>query len=171
MAGVHNFRSALGGFNREDVVRYIEFINNKHNTEVAQLNNQLQMARDALNRATADNNTDQLKAQLEEANERIAELEALLEQQPQAPQAAPEKTGDELEAYRRAERAERLARDRAALIYTQANAALADATVKVEEVSDNMTALAEQMTTQVHEAKVKLQEAVASMYAIRPEEE
>jgi len=170
MAGVHNFRSALGGFNREDVVRYIEFINNKHNTEVAQLNNQLQMARDALSRATAENNTDQLKAQLEEANARIAELEAMAQQE-QAPQAAPEKTGDELEAYRRAERAERLARDRAALIYTQANAALADATVKVEEVSDNMTALAEQMTTQVHEAKVKLQEAVASMYAIRPEEE
>ena len=43
MAGVHNFRSALGGFNREDVVRYIEYINNKHNTEIAQLNNQLQM--------------------------------------------------------------------------------------------------------------------------------
>lgn len=167
MAGVQNFRSALGGFNREDVVRYIEYMNNKHSAELAQLNTQLQTARQALAQAKAQDNS-ALQAQLEAAQARCAELEAQLAQ---GPQAIPEKNGDELEAYRRAERAERLARDRAAQIYAQANAALADATVKVEAVSDSMTAMAEQMTAQAQDAKNKLQEAVASLYAIRPEEE
>ena len=30
MAVSKNFRSALGGFNRQDVVRYIEYMNTKH---------------------------------------------------------------------------------------------------------------------------------------------
>lgn len=167
MAAVQNFRSALGGFNREDVVRYIEYINNKHNSELEQLNTQLQTAREALAQAKAEDNS-ALKAQLEAAQARCAELEAQLAQ---GGEEAPVKTGDELEAYRRAERAERLARDRAAQIYSQANAALADATVKVEAVSDNLTAMAEQMTAQAQDARNKLQEAVASMYAIRPEAE
>jgi chromosome segregation ATPase len=167
MAAVQNFRSALGGFNREDVVRYIEYINNKHNSEIEQLNTQLQTAREALAQAKAEDNSE-LKAQLEAAQARCAELEAQLAQ---GGAETPAKTGDELEAYRRAERAERLARDRAAQIYSQANAALADATVKVEAVSDNLTAMAEQMTAQAQDARNKLQEAVASMYAIRPEAE
>lgn len=167
MAAVQNFRSALGGFNREDVVRYIEYINNKHNSQIEQLNTQLQTAQEALAQARAADNSE-LLAQLEAAQARCAELEAQLAQ---TGQAAPAQTGDELEAYRRAERAERLARDRAAQIYAQANAALADATVKVEAVSDGMSSVAEQFATQLQDAKQKLQEAVASMYAIRPEDE
>ena len=77
----------------------------------------------------------------------------------------------ELEAYRRAEQAERRARDRAAQVYAQANAVLADATVKVEAVSGNMNAIAEQIVAQLETSKQQLQEAVAAMYAIRPEEE
>jgi aryl-alcohol dehydrogenase-like predicted oxidoreductase len=79
--------------------------------------------------------------------------------------------GDELEAYRRAERAERLARDRAAQIYEQANAALADATLKVEAISDGMNTISQQVTAQIQQAKQDMQEAVASLYAIRPTEE
>ncbi len=164
MAVVQNFRSALGGFNREDVVRYIEYMNNKHNSQIEQLNTQLQTAQEALAHAKATDNSD-LMAQLGAAQARCAELEAQL-----AGDEAPPVQGDELEAYRRAERAERLARDRAAQIYAQANAALADATLKVEAISDSMGSLAEQYAAQMQEAKQKLQEAVASMYAIRPEE-
>ena len=186
MAGIHNFRSAMRGFHREDVVQYIEYINNKHNAEREQLNTQLQIAREEL--AKKQDNTE-LLAQLEAANTRCAELEAKVaqleadmeelttaqpEEAPEAPAApeVPAKTAeDELEGYRRAERAERLARERAAQIYTKANAILADATVTVETVSDNLSALTAQLTAQAETAKVQLQEAVASMYAIRPEEE
>ena len=45
MAAFQNFRSALNGFNREDVVRYIEFINNQHNTQVNQLHTEIQTLR------------------------------------------------------------------------------------------------------------------------------
>ena len=42
MASFQNFRSAFNGFNREDVVRYLEMINNKHNAQVNQLNTEIQ---------------------------------------------------------------------------------------------------------------------------------
>lgn len=164
MAAVQSFRTALGGFNREDVVRYIEYINNKHASEIEQLNTQLQTA---LEQTKSSDNSD-LLARLEAAEARCAELEAQLTENGQS---VPARTGDELEAYRRAERAERLARDRAAQIYSQANAALADATVKVETISDNMNNLTDQLSAQIQESKNLLQEAVASLYAIRPEEE
>lgn len=167
MAGVQSFRTALGGFNREDVVRYIEYINNKHKTELEQVNNQLQSAREELSRIKSED-TSALKEQLAAAESRCAQLEAQLAQ---APQPVKEKSGDELEAYRRAERTERLARDRAAQIYAQANAALAEATVKVEAASDELVAMADEMSAKVQDAKNQLHEAVASMYAIRPEGE
>lgn len=165
MAGVQNFRSALGGFNRHDVVNYIEYINNKHNSELEQLNTQLQTAQEALAQAT-DNS--ELLAKLEAAEARCAELE---EQLAAGGQVVVASEDNELETYRRAERAERLARDRAAQIYAQANAALADATVKVEAISDGMNTLTEQFNIQLEDGKKQLQEAVASLYAIRPEEE
>ena len=164
MAAVQSFRTALGGFNREDVVRYIEYLNNKHASEVEQLNTQLQTALEQSKTC----NSSELLERLEAAEARCAELEEQLANNgmPVAPKA-----GDELEAYRRAERAERLARDRASQIYAQANAALADATVKVESVSDSMNTLADQLSAQIQESKNMLQEAVASLYTIRPEEE
>lgn len=185
MSEMQNFRSALGGFNREDVVRYIEYINNKHSAELAQLNTQLQTAREALSQVKAQGDINEVKAQLEAAQARCAQLEAaqarcteleaeLAAAKAAQPVAAPvvqEKTFDELEAYRRAERAERMARDRAAQIYAQANAALADATVKVEAASEAMTAMADQLSFQAQDAKNRLRDAVASLYAIRPEEE
>lgn len=164
MAGIQNFRSAIGGFNRQDVVRYIEYLNNQHNSQIEQLNTQLQTAQEALAKAMSN---DDLQAQLDAALARCAELEVQLTQNGQTPVLS----GDELEAYRRAERAERLARDRAAQIYAQANAALADATVKVEAISDGMNALTEQFSARMEDGKKQLQEAVACLYAIRPEEE
>lgn len=175
MASVKNFRTSLAGFNKDDVVRYIEYINNKHSSELEQLKTQLKNAKDAL--AKADNT--ELKAKLEAAEARCAELEvfearcAELEAQlaTGTPSPAAPAPGDELEAYRRAERAERLARERASQIYAQANAVLADATVKVEAISDSMGDLYQQFNAKMQDGKNQLQDAVASLYAIRPEEE
>ena len=163
MAGIQNFRSALGGFNRADVVNYIEFMNNQHNAQIAQLNTQLQNAEEALARAQPAANGD-LQAQLDAANARCAELEAAL-----AAKGVP--SDSELEAYRRAERAERMAQARAAQIYAKANAVLADATLKVQSAADGVKAATEQVSKQVQQSEQLLQEAVAAMYAIRPEEE
>ncbi len=160
---MQHFRSALGGFNREDVVRYIEYMNNQHKSEIEQLNTQLQTAQEALNRAAGVSN-EELLAKLEAAEARCAQLEAQLGQSPAV-------AGDELEAYRRAERAERLARDRASQIYAQTNAVLADATLKIEAASDSFGTASAQLAQQLEKSKQELQEAVAGMYAIRPVEE
>ncbi|MBR7122405.1 MAG: hypothetical protein IKC95_03010 [Oscillospiraceae bacterium] len=166
MAGIQNFRSALSGFNREDVVHYIEYLNQQHNSQLEQLNTQLQNAQDALARANAVPKADEeLLARLEAAERRCADLEAQLSQSDTAP------TDNELEAYRRAERAERMARERASQIYARANAVLAEATLKVESVSQGMNNMAEQISQQLDTSRQELQDAVTAMYAIRPEEE
>ena len=149
MADLQHFRSAFRGFNRQDVVNYIEFMNQKHNSQIEQLNTQLQNAREELR---------QLKA-----------TPATAQVQPMAQETTPSDT--ELEAYRRAERAERKAQERAAQIYAQANAVLADATGKVESVSDELSELIAQVAAKLQVSKEGLRKAVDAMYAIRPEEE
>ena len=159
MAGFHNFRSAFYGFNRSDVVNYIEYTNNKHHSEIEQLTTQLQTAL-----AQAKPSPDpELLEKLAAAEERIAELEAALDGKPII-------KPDELETYRRAERAERKAEERAAQIYAQANAVLADATVKVEAASNGVATMVQQVSAQLDVSRQQLQEAVDAMYAIRPEE-
>ena len=167
MAGIKNFRSALGGFHRQDVVSYIEYLNTQHNAQIAQLNTQLQNAQEALSRAQDVPKNEELLAQLEAAQARCAELEEQLA----SAGTAPALFGNELEAYRRAERVERIAQERASQIYTKANAVLADATAKIASASDGMKAVAAQVTEQLQTAEQQLQDAVSAMYAIRPEEE
>ena len=163
MAPLQHFRSALNGFNRQDVVNYIEYLNNQHSAQIEQLNTQLQ------NALTAPAQDDDLRAQLDTALARCVELE---QQLAQTSQDAPTDCKDqELEAYRRAERAERLARDRAQQIYTQANAALADATTKAEAAADQIGTQLQACQDTLLAVKENFQQTVAALYAIRPEEE
>ena len=170
MSELKNFRSAFRGFNRQDVVNYIEYINNTHNAQVEQLNNQLQAA---LARPTDE----EMKAKLEAAEARIAELEETLAQQDRAVLSdGASCTEQELEAYRRAERVERVAKERAEQIYAQANGVLAEATLKAESASAHIGAIADQVSNQlkeyqdsVLETKATFQEAVATLYAIKPQ--
>ena len=185
MSAPQNFRSAFNGFNREDVVRYLEYINTKHTTQVNQLNSEIDYLRARVETMQPDpalaEQRDSLQDRVQELEARCAELEkqlaaasqaepVVVESAPIVVPAAPS-TSDELEAYRRAERAERLARERASQIYTQASAVLADATVKVEAASDGINSLVAQLSSQLEHSKTDLQEAVAAMYAIRPTEE
>lgn len=178
MAAFQNFRSALNGFNREDVVRYIEFINNKHNTHVNQLNNEIQTLQSQLD-ALQNHNAEQteLAAQLEQAREqnasleqKLADLQAQLEQAANRPQ-----TDSELEAYRRAERAERIAKERVSQLYAQANGLLADATVRTDEAVAEISGLTDQIFEQLSQLQAALcagantiRDTAAAMYAIKP---
>ena len=173
MSGFQNFRSAFHGFNREDVVRYIEYINHQHNSQLEQLNTQLQTAQAELAKVSSAQDGD-LQAQLEAAQARCAELEAQLLSREGSPEVRNE---EELEVYRRAERTERLARERAAQVYAQANAVLAEASLKADaaaavmaDISDKTVAQMQVYQESVNDAKAELQEAVAALYAIRPEE-
>lgn len=224
MAALQNFRSALNGFNREDVVHYIEYINTAHASQVGQLNTELQQLRaelkslreqpkpdnSALLQELAETKTanETLTQSLEEKTaqctalelslaeaeakaaaleqtaqdrkERCAQLQeevdTLREQLEQARQEASRpQTEEELEAYRRAERAERLASARVAQLYAQANGILADSTVRVDETANQVSDMVDQVAVQLAQlqtsvlaSKGALKDAAAALYAVRP---
>ena len=189
MPAPQNFRSAFNGFHREDVVRYLEYINTKHTAQVNQLTSEADYLR---SRLESQPNTDTLEAAVQElTQERDALLEQVaaltarcqaLEEQLTAP-AAPVsaqpvlcRAAEELEAYRRAERTERMAQERAAQLYRQINGVLADASLRVDAVAADIGNVADQVMRQVSQlqsavvsSKQALQEASAAMYAIRPD--
>ena len=257
MANNQNFRSAFNGFNREDVVHYLEYLNSKHTSLVNQLSEEADNLRQKLTVAAeaiaADSSRgeqitaleaerDELKAQLQQAlaaaeasdnaryaleaecaslraqlaaaqaaavsaapavdpgrEQLIAQYAALqsaleetqaenvrLTEQLQQAKAAPavvvpvqaSSTEKELEAYRRAERTERMARERAEQLYRQTNGVLADATVKVDQVAADIGTIADQVMTQLQQlqeavtgSKQALKDAAGLMYSLRPEEE
>ena len=165
MAAVQRFRTQFRGFNREDVVNYIEFLNQQHNSQLEQLNTQLQ------NIQTPDNTQliVDLQARLNAAQARCEQLEKQLAEQQTT------SADMELAAYRRAERAERLARERAQQIYDQANGALADAAAKVDDASQQVSQMTDRVMAQLAElqdavvgSKQALRDAAATMYSIRP---
>ncbi len=148
MAASHTFRTAMRGFNREDVVRYIEYMNNQHNAQLEQL--RAQQADPAL------------QARLEAAEARCAQLEAQLAAAGEKPAA----TSDELEAYRRAERTEREARERAQTVCTQAQALLDEATLKAEAAQEQFNTVCQQLEqyqTSAAETRQALQETVDAL--------
>ena len=182
-----NFRSAFNGFNRQDVVHYIELLNNQHKAQIEQLNNQLAIANQKASAKDAD-----LQAELDAALEKCAQLEAQLAAAPEKTEAVPTQeeleaqlagspigsTEQELEAYRRAERAERIAQERAQQVCTQANAILADTAAKAEAAVAEVADLAGQANARLQayqEAINGTQElfknAIAALYAIKPDSE
>ena len=187
MAAAAHFRSAINGFNRTDVVRYIETINTKHSTEVNQLKSELaalreelELARNAARKAEEPGELDVFKNLCQTLQQERDNLNAQLEQAQKNPpvEEKPVDCSAELEAYRRAERMERIARERATQIYEQANGALAEASVQVEEASQKLGGMVEEISSRitalqaaVAESKQALQAASSALVAIRPEDE
>lgn len=172
---VNRFRAALHGFNREDVVSYIETTAQQHEAEVRQLQEQnlylrrqLDDANEAISRLGVN---EELQAELETARQRISELlnenqelsdrvrsledaAAAGPAQPETPEVlsqdltapipaigdvlpvevTPSKDYTELElaAYRRAELAERIARERAADVYREVSSVFQQANAKMD---------------------------------------
>lgn len=202
MAASYNFRTGFNGFNREDVVHYIEFINTKHTTQINQLKTDLAAAQQenaALRVKPAQD--PQVLEQLEALNDkcaqkelRIEELRKALEEATAQRDAAQQelaavkaqltnqsqnlcRNSDELEAYRRAERVERQAKERSDAMYQRANSVLADATAKVDDAASQVAVIADQVTAQlqalqsaVSGSKAALKDAATTLYAIRPED-
>ena len=139
MAAPQNFRSAFHGFNREDVVNYIEYLNNRYTAQVNQLNNQLQEAKASVSPdVVAD-----LQAKLDAALQRCTELEEKLNAQQE------DFVTRELEAYRRAENVERQANTRAQKIYDTAYAAISEAASMAESASGTFSDVAQYTIAQL----------------------
>lgn len=182
MAAAQNFRSAFNGFNREDVVHYIEYLNAKHNSALNQLKADNQTLADEVEALRSKPDLEEECTQLREENQQLqsqleamtAQLEELTKQLEEAQQYTP-LADEELEAYRRAEKAERTARERARQIYCQTTGALADATTQVDDAAEHFKILSQRITEQLSElqatvdrSKNALQGAAATMYTIRP---
>ena len=184
MSAPQKFRSALNGFNREDVVSYLEYINSKHIAQVNQLTmeadslrSQLENAQPSADQAEViaalEEERDDLRARVEELQARLAAMEQV---QPAAAlmPAASFSTSEELEVYRRAERTERLARERSDMIYRQANGILKEASCRISDASETILPAAEQAMTQLTEllntinsGKQSLQDAVVILNTLR----
>lgn len=196
MAVSLNFRTALSGFHKEDVVHYIEYMNSKHTAQVNQLSSENEELRRRLEQGSSSpvqsDDIEALTAQLEELSAKCAALEQENQQlraqaetvtsdaEKDVPSQSEEEAKNlvckELEAYRRAEQAERSAKLRAEQIYQQATGTLAQATAQVDEAANRYRRIADQVNVQIAElqaavesSKSALQDAVTTMGAIRPE--
>ena len=192
MAASYNFRTAFNGFNREDVVHYIEYINSKHTTLVNQLRSDLADAQQELaSLKEAPPKDTSMEEELEQMKARIAQLEdevltaqiaksdaetgleAMTKERDAAlaSQTAVKNNSEaELETYRRAERMEREARERADAMYAKANDIIAQASGKVDEAAQHINGIADQVAEQLSvlqnailDSKSALQNASVSM--------
>ena len=178
---IQNFRKSIGGFNREDVVQYIEFINNRHNTQLNQLKAELQNVREELEAARQDTSAkeelESVRAQLEAALAEKAEAEALRAEIATLKTELETRTSGELEAYRRAERVERNAKERVAQIYAQVNSVLEQVTgtsecaaEQISQMVDSFSAQIADMQTALERSKQSIREVADTVKAIRPAE-
>lgn len=191
MADFSKFRTAVSGFNRTDVVNYIESASMEHQkalrkltderdklaAENAQLQTQLTGLQARLIQVQADN--DALSEQVSTlAQEGSARAEAAAQPQP-APEAGPIEeepaaetpeppaqepslTEKELTAYRRAEQTERNAAVRARRIYTQLSNLCEDARSRYLDSGEEIAALAADLSTGL----ARLQDAFAEVQVI-----
>ena len=75
MASSHNFRSALNGFNREDVVHYLEYLNARQQAEQNRLQAEIGRLTAEVERLQKAPAPQDVTGELEAANRRCAELE------------------------------------------------------------------------------------------------
>lgn len=199
MAEQKTFRSAFNGFNREDVVHYIEYMNAKHQAQVNELTAEIDFLRTQqrpeadtasveeleeklrvalAEKYQAETQRDAAIAEKEQAQTALAELEATSARVAEQQTSATSRAEEELEAYRRAERTERVARERAEKVYHTVNGVLADATVKVDDAAARISELTDMVCAQLSDlqsavasSKEALKDAAETMYTIRPNAE
>ena len=180
---VQNFRTAFHGFNREDVVRFLETATARHTAEVNQLQDDVarlekelaalreqqtpEVSREELEALRGENT--RLKAQLEELEAQLTEPEAPVGDQTNW-------KDEELAAYRRAETVERQARNRAAQMYHRVNGLIADLAARMEGSKAEMTTAAEalgqaldQLQSALDGGQDVLTEGAATLRALEPE--
>lgn len=191
-----NFRSSLHGFNRQDVANYLEYLNNRHAAQVNQLNTDLEALRRQVEapaedpqRAALETRCQELEQQLaaarKERDEALAQKEAV-EQKLEAAQRDREEallrsSGEkldanrELEAYRRAERTERVARERAEQVYSETGTVLTQASNRIEAALRQMTGISQQVTgqldtlqTAIASSRLALQDAAQTIDKLKP---
>ena len=213
MTAPMNFRSAINGFKREDVVSYIEYLTARHTAELNQLRSEIEYLKSRESAAPAQQESAEIEslngrihellercAQLEDqqiaagieaeekllaAERRCAELEAQLQQAQDASKSQASHVQQELEAYRRAERVERMAQERATLVEkiatenadrtrklaadhaesvcTQVNAVLAEASLNMDSAANEVATLTDSVMAQLRQLQAALAQSKTTM--------
>lgn len=184
-----NFRSSLHGFNRQDVANYLEYLNNRHAAQVNQLNTDLEELRRQVQTPAADpqrlileSRCRELEQQLRQAqserDEALAQKEEALRKLEDALlRVSGEKldANRELEAYRRAERTERVARERAEQVYSETGTVLTQASNRIDTALRQMTGISRQVSTQldtlqaaISSSRLALQDAADTIEKLKP---
>lgn len=194
MATPQSFRSAFNGFNREDVVHYLEYLNAKHASQLDQLNTEVTFLRKKLEEQPEEDPAaaEEMTRRIGELEEKLAESEGERESlsqkvsqlEEELAQARAERVtilhqaDQELEAYRRAERAERVARERANLVYAQTGAVLNQASNRVEGAIRQVTGISQQVSSQldtlqaaISASRLALQDAADTINRLKPKQE
>lgn len=191
-----NFRSSLHGFNRQDVAKYLEYLNNRHAAQVNQLNTDLEELRRQVQTPAADPQRlilesrcrdleQQLRQAQSERDEALAQKEEALRKLEDARKdredALLRVSGEkldanrELEAYRRAERTERVARERAEQVYSETGTVLTQASNRIDTALRQMTGISRQVSTQldtlqaaISSSRLALQDAADTIEKLKP---
>lgn len=191
-----NFRSSLHGFNRQDVANYLEYLNNRHAAQVNQLNTDLEALRRQAEAPAEDPQRTALEARCreleqqlsiarKERDEALAQREAAEQKLASARQDREEallrscgeklEANRELEAYRRAERTERMARERAGQVYSETGTVLTQASNRIEAALRQMTGISQQVTgqldtlqTAIASSRLALQDAAQTIDKLKP---
>lgn len=191
-----NFRSSLHGFNRQDVANYLEYLNNRHAAQVNQLNTDLETLRRQAEAPAEDPQRTALEARCreleqqlsiarQERDEALAQREAAEQKLASARQDREEallrscgeklEANRELEAYRRAERTERMARERAEQVYSETGTVLTQASNRIEAALRQMTGISQQVTgqldtlqTAIASSRLALQDAAQTIDKLKP---
>lgn len=191
-----NFRSSLHGFNRQDVANYLEYLNTRHAAQVNQLNTDLEALRRQAStpamdpqRLVLESRCRELEQQLEQARKerdealaRQEETARLLEEAKRDREDALLRTSGEkldanreLEAYRRAERTERVARERAEQVYSETGSVLTQASNRIDSALRQMNGISRQVTTQldtlqaaISSSRLALQDAADTIEKLKP---
>lgn len=189
-----NFRSAFNGFNREDVVHYIEYLNANHANQIKQLQADLATMQRESFLPDVDDDQDDTVAEMQEQfqqqealltalntekdellarcsqleaivsvltsenkdlSDKVAQLEAQLTSVTAERDTAAAKpqfsacVEEELAAYRRAERVERQATERANALYRKLRIALQDTADKADHAVTNLDTISGQFSAQL----------------------
>lgn len=142
------FRFAVNGFNRTDVVNYLEYQNKKYTTQLSQLTQEnLRLRREAENADTEEldnlrRELDSLRGERDALSQELAETKAQLSTLEAHCSELESRSGvgmqDELEAYRRAERVEREAGVRVEALRKSLMQNLSGAGDALDEVSSEL---------------------------------
>jgi len=205
MSELLSFRSAFNGFNREDVVHYIEYLNANHASQIKQLQadltimqresflpevdedqedriaemrNQFEQQEALLTALNTEKDellarcsqleavlsvlTSENKALLDKAAQLETQLAAVTAEKEAAIAAKPQFSAyveEELAAYRRAERVERQANERANAIYRKLRVALQDTVTKTDDAVTNLDSISGQFSAQLNALRDSLSDS------------